>query len=229
MDRPHISYWNGGSSLCYAYGKAWHAWDLEVIDSHFVGPPNVIAVDFMDRPHIFYEAHLSTDYARWTGAAWDDTTVIYDHVDWISIAIDSKNRPHVSYYEDSWAGSVWYSWYNGTDWLSERVEYQLGSSYGYTSLALDSLDRPHISYYDADSDLSSGLRYAKWNGATWDTQTVDSGDVGTHTSLALDCMDRPHISYYDWGNDDLKYTRWTGAAWVTETVVFGGDVGEWSS
>jgi hypothetical protein len=73
----------------------------------------------------------------------------------------------------------------------------------YSSLALDSADRPHISYLDY---TNKDLKYAAWNGSSWDIQTVDSdGDVGEFTSLALDSSDRPHISYFDDTNRDLKY------------------------
>ena len=60
------------------------------------------------------------------------------------------------------------------------------------SLALDSMGRPHISYREFNylSWYNDDLKYAYWDGSTWQIQTVEwIGDVGHYTSLALDSSD----------------------------------------
>ena len=86
-----------------------------------------------------------------------------------------------------------------------------------TSLALNSSGYPRISYSD---ETSHTLKYAAWNGASWDIQTVDSVFVGG-TSLALDSSGNPRIGYYDYQNGGLKYTEWNGVSWNTRTVASG--------
>jgi hypothetical protein len=94
-----------------------------------------------------------------------------------------------------------YASWNGSSWDIEIVDSNdfVGT---HTSLALDSSDNPRISYCHQTEDYPAdySLKYASWNGSTWDIQTVDSsGDVGDyrHTSLALDSNDNPRISYCD--------------------------------
>jgi hypothetical protein len=142
-----------------------------------------------------------------------------------SLALDSVNRPQISYY-DGTNGDLKYAAWTGSSWNIETVDDN-GDVGRYSSLALDSSDRPYISYYNATTD---DLKIAWWTGKVWLLQTVAStGNVGEFTSLALDPSNRPHISYYDVTNGNLKYAQWTGSAWSIETVDLGGDVGRFTS
>ena len=94
----------------------------------------------------------------------------------------------------------------------------------YTSLALDGGGNPHISYHDS---TNADLKYAAWDGASWDIETVDStGGLLRYTSLALDSSGWPHISYIDGTNADLKYAVGTpepcSAALALVSLAFGG-------
>ena len=64
------------------------------------------------------------------------------------------------------------------------------------SLALDSSGYPHISFQD------KGVKYATWNGSSWDIQTV--AKRGYSPSLALGSSGRAHISYRS-NRVDLSY------------------------
>jgi len=142
-----------------------------------------------------------------------------------SLALDSVNRPRISYY-DATNSDLKYAAWTGSTWSIETVDD--GGDVGrHSSLALDSSDTPYISYYNA---TSGDLKIATWTGKVWYLQTVPStGNVGQFTSLALDSVNRPRISYYDVTNGNLKYAAWTGSAWYNEIVDSGGDVGRFTS
>jgi hypothetical protein len=142
-----------------------------------------------------------------------------------SIALDSSQLPHITYYDETNFDLKYASW-TGSQWEIQTVDSD-GYVGQYTSLALDSNGYPHISYYDVTND---NLKYALWNGLAWDIETVDSsGNVGQYTSLALDSNGYPHISYYDVTNANLKYALWNGFAWNIQTVDSEGEVGAFSS
>ncbi len=145
-----------------------------------------------------------------------------------SLALDSRDRPHIAYGSESPSYDLKYAFWNGSGWVIQAVD-TAGDVGRHTSIALDSQDRPHISYHDAHPNYD--LKYAFWNGSSWVIQTVDAaGDVGLYTSIAIDSRDRPHISYYyDWGGYDLKYAFWNGLTWVKQTVDILGNVGLYTS
>jgi hypothetical protein len=103
-----------------------------------------------------------------------------------------------------------------------QIVDSLGNASHHCSLALDPDGDPHISYVDGNH---SGLKYASWNGSTWDIQVVDAGGVtgwnGKWSSLSIDPSGRPHISYcaFDETYDSyLNYAWWNGTGWSTQTV-----------
>ena len=96
-----------------------------------------------------------------------------------------------------------------------------------SSLALDATGNPRIAYFD---DTHDDLKYAWWDGSTWQDQVVDFvGEVGLHPSLTLDSAGNPRITYYDITNQHLKYAFWTGATWSATTIDANTKVGLYSS
>ena len=138
-----------------------------------------------------------------------------------SLALDSSNNPHISYYDGIGPDAgLKYAYHDGLRWHVERVAISAGQ---YTSLAFDNSNNPHISYYD---QYSQDLKYAYHDEAGWHIETVDSeGSVGQYASLALDSSNNCHISYYDQTNQDLKHAYHDEAGWHIETVDSEGDVG----
>jgi fibronectin type 3 domain-containing protein len=138
-----------------------------------------------------------------------------------SIAIDSKDKAHVSYY--NWDDLMYATDQSGS-WELQAIDRE-GSTGWFSSIAIDSNDKVHISYY-AEEDYYD-LRYATNSNGVWEVQTIDSeGDVGHDTSIAVDSRGGVHISYQDWTNQDLKYATNSGGQWTNRTIDRDGDLGD---
>ena len=165
-DKPHISY-------CYIYWDTWTLkyakrtgteWANETVDStDNVGEYTSLALDSSGNPHISYydSTNRNLKYARWKKVGgyyqWSIETV--DFVDDVevstSLALDSFNNPHISYY-DSTNRNLKYARWTGSSWSIETVD-SAGRLCSRTSLALDSSNNPRISYYDF---TKGNLKYA---------------------------------------------------------------------
>ncbi len=118
-DHPCISYYDyEGNDLKYAHhdGSGWH---YEIVDnsSEGVGMWNSLALDSVGRPHVSY-CKWNLELSRLEGLKYayrDDTGWQIENVDLIgavgsynSLALDSSDYPHISYYCGSLKYAVWY-------------------------------------------------------------------------------------------------------------------------
>lgn len=143
-----------------------------------------------------------------------------------SLKLDGSGYPRISYYDATNADLKYAAW-NGLSWAIETVDADPAGSLSVgvaPSLALDSSGYPRISYGYEDPHPTwslNSLKYAAWNGSSWDLQMAFSGsNTGGQKSLALDSSDVPHIAHYrcwPYGND-LLYTSWNGSSWSSQTV-----------
>ncbi len=216
---PHISYYYEFTNFDLKYA-AWdgESWQIEPVDTEGdVGQYTSIAIDSSNGyPHISYYDSTNGDlkYAAWDGESWQIESVDTegDVGQYTSIALDIWDYPHISYY-DSTNGDLKYAAWDGDSWQIESVDTE-GTVGSYTSIALDAYDYPHISYASYKYNYSPfyyGLKYAKWNGTSWQLQLVDHYYQTTNrriegTSIAIDISSgAPHISYYCSVDRNLKY------------------------
>lgn len=142
-----------------------------------------------------------------------------------SIAIDSRDKVHISYLDSSNVNLKYTINISGA-WMITTIDSD-GQVGGDTSIAIDSQDNVHISYHDYTQDT---LKYATNALGLWETTTVDSdGNVGEDTSIAVDAQDKIHISYHDYTQNTLKYATNASGVWSTKTVDSNGWVGEYNS
>jgi len=210
-------------------------WHISTVDSAILGPSTSLELDGSGNPHISYHrSNTDLKYAKWTGSVWYNQTVDSSGMVGLfnSLALDKSGYPHISYTDET-NTSLKYAKWTGSAWDIRTVDSE-GDTGWYTSLALDKSGYPHISY-EAESPPGysySVLKYARWNGFSWNISIVDSsgtialGGVGRHTSLVLDESDNPHISYSDVNTSSLKYAKWTGSQWTISIVDSAGSHGE---
>ncbi len=175
---------------------------------------------------------------------WNEPLQISDINNSLGVYVSMKRdpvsgRPSAVYYkiDGSFAGSLYYTYWDGARWHTEFVDGNTGSLTSanvglYAKMALDSFSRPHVVYYDAKN---GDLKYAFRNvTGGWQVTLVDSGgpggnDVGTYCSLALNALNEPRISYYDATAKHLKYAALSFGVWSAEIVDSSGQVGSHTS
>lgn len=81
---------------------------------------------------------------------------------------------------------------------------------------------PAAAYYDL---TNASLRFALWNGATWDTETVVDGGLGQYTAIEFDATGDAYIAYYNTIEGDLEVAYNGSGSWVTQDVDTLEDVG----
>ena len=209
-----------------------------------MGSSTSIAIDSNDAVHISYYDATNTGLKYATCSSGCTTTSNWNIVSvdttgnvgwWTSIAINSNNAVHISYY-DSTNDDLKYatctsSWSSPSSWSKVTVDSS-GDVGKYSSVAIDSNDAVHISYRDSTND---DLKYATCSSScssasSWTTSTIDSvGNVGSRTSIAIDSNDALHISYHDITNGDLKYATDQSGSWANTTVDSVGTVGQYTS
>jgi len=248
-DNPHISYYDSypNYELKYAFWNG-SAWDITTVDNEEeVGAHSSMALDSLDNPHISYQEWIWEDieewdtnlkYAFWDGSTWNISWVDTEECSgsYTSIAIDSEDKPHISYEQYMWVkiggilekydNKLKYAYWDGSSWNISVVD-QVDDSGSFTSIAIDSYDNPHISYR-RDHDC---LMYAFWDGFAWYITSVDDTTSMSlrETSIALDSSDNPHISYYPYNYHCLKYAFWDGISWNISIVDDDGNVGRHNS
>ncbi len=217
-DIPHISYVDGTNpaarSLKYTFWNG-SSWSVETVAAIGDGTTkSSIGLTSTNVPLIvFYSAasHTLNIASRGGPSSWGvlpvdanvgTVTVPLD----ISLAIDSDDHIHISYYDRD-NDTLKYATYNGTSWSTQTVEAAENYAY-YHAIAVDRDGRPGRSYYDNSTD---SYRYAAFNGSSWDLYTfaasaaVRQGAIFRPSSVAIDSQGKIWIAYYDQLKGDLKF------------------------
>lgn len=153
-----------------------------------------------------------------------------------SIFIDSRDRPHIAFLDDT-HDKVRYA-FSPSDgrW---KFSYPTAASIGnysnvggWNSLVLKTSkpqDVAYITYYDQSHGalkLAKGTYYDSYGGNpryknyVWDNSTIDSAnDTGLFSSLAVYGSKGFGVSYFDESLDDLKYATGNVNSWARFTVT----------
>ena len=231
-DVPHLSYHRHTPppEQLHAYftGTIWM--NEELTDPNHDGWDNSIAFDSNNMPHTSsvdpsnYPGSTGVEYAYYDGSSWHIEAIGSTLVNFFggsSLAIDSQDNPHITYYDDI-TGDLMYAVKDGGIWTISTIETD-GDAGRFSSLELNDLDQPQVSYYRHSSGNTGVVKFASWTGAAWDIAVVDTldsvsvADARQITSLELDAQGVPHISYGD--ERVVRYAVRNGSTWEIETVI----------
>jgi hypothetical protein len=150
-----------------------------------------------------------------------------------SLAYDSQNNPHISYFAQDFDDLRYAVLRNG---IWEIVTVDSAEYRGeYCSIAIDQQDRPHIAYkaeYTWGIDSLIGWHYqtdlvmhAVKSSAGWATEIVDSmmrpfmWERMAYTSISIDATGNPAVSYESLlDSARLEYAHFDGAQWQVQHI-----------
>jgi len=236
LGNPHIAYYSdSGKSLMYASrnGSSWNLQTVATFPMKYFLLTCDLALDSSNNPHIVYNGQDGLMYTSWNGAKWSIQTVDPNGEEG-SLALDSAGNPHITYIT---VDAVKYASWDSSNWNIQTIESNITgepypTAYIYSSLVLDSNNLPHVLYGYAQAinypSYDWTLKYAVWNGSSWNTQTVipavypaTSAFVWSIGNIALDSNGNSHFTYVtstEGVNGILYYESWNGKAWTAEKV-----------
>jgi len=242
-NKPAIAYYDYGNGGRLKYAKYnGSTWDIAIVDDpttfpdQDVGKYASLAFTSSGNPSIGYY-DLTNGALKWAYNE-DDDEDWDDNVNWPKTLADNETNDYGRYCSHDISGSSFgFAFYEATDGdLLYVVEYwesamttgvdSAGDVGQYCSLHFLN-GEPTVSYYDETND---SLKYAKYNGSTFDSEVVHDPDdnVGKWTSLDYDYSGNPSIAYYNVTDTNPMWARWDSEEeeWVCVTLVDAGDE-EW--
>lgn len=236
QDQAHLVYFSkmDGAEAFYLHQEAgeWREEHITAGERDLVGLFVTIALDDEDRPCFAYR-HASDSVLKVAFRSADgqfNPQVVFTSTrlgEMTSLAVDSQDRVHIVYENDS-QDELRYALWDGGQWQFSLVEAAIDTGV-HPSLKLNSKDQPRVTFWGLPSiKYAQLLENGQWL-VNW-IEVHDYGDwTGWYTSLALTGNDRPRASYYDWLSYDLKYAAYRGGKWFNEVVDQEGDTGGYTS
>gem|GEM_PF-3136773 len=230
---PHISYVNNDDdNLEYAW-RSSTGWEIESVDGPSIEDVETsLALTVDGTPCIAYVSDSSQKYAYRDDTGWHIETVADWTHSWTSLALDSKDHPHIAAYGGSYICDgdttsdryyyLQYAYNDGSGWLVEFVDS--GNNAGlFCSIALDISGYPHMVHWDQYNNE----RHYCWKDATgWHVENLGGGS-GYDFSIQIDDDGFAHMSYSTGGS--IEYAHKTVSGWSVQTVATPEGGGYWTS
>ncbi len=141
----------------------------------------------------------------------------------ISIAIDSNDGIHISYYATDGDYDLKYAYKApSTSWQRTTID-TAGTTGQYNAIAVDNAsNRVHIVYGDLDSDSLDYATNTIGETSGWQLETIDGDTTGqVAASVAVDDYGRLHVAYRA-QTSTLKYVRGSFGSWSTPSTIDSG-------
>jgi len=130
-----------------------------------------------------------------------------------SMAIDSTNNIHISYYDED-TGELRYATNGSGEWKFYKIDKN--ESGQYNSIAVDSKNRVHISYFD---NTKKSIKYCSIIENRKNIENIDNIKLtGTKIPIVLGKDKRINIIYIDDINEILKYATYSSVNWQTKII-----------
>ena len=154
---------------------------------------------------------------------WQIETIDIKGGDVSTIALDSKQLPHIVYQSlGSSNHSLTYATIENEQWQYQTIDNQGETGWVVDSLVLDDNDNPHLAYGGAKYAV---IQYAEFENNQWYREVVSLDDgllAVSGASHTLDSSNNPHIIYclqvFQDGSISVQYTRKVSEEWVVETI-----------
>ena len=218
-DQPRIAYHNNqGNNLEFARYSGTK-WDFELVDSN-----GGFYIHSSQNPAGNPVISYGGNFARFNGTEWTVEQIDSSNRGPSSISYGPDGFPIVAYMDQpSWLAVARF---DGAQWTTELVDTD--GDVGFNNSITHAPDGyPAISYLEYRGEAAgSNLRFAKYNGQSWDVTVVDSqDDTGFFTSLAYGPDGQPSIAYHESRFNSLKFARFDGQSWTTEIIDSEGEAG----
>jgi|GEM_PF-5470633 len=224
----HLSFYDGDK---LQYGE-WDgvSWSFEHVDARHghTGQYSSLRVDDAAVPHIVYSDFRGEDilmYAVKSGGAWPLTEVKQASLlHQTSLGMAGADELWASYgifpyYNNSYR-ELQYAHFDGAAWTTGLIDNESHSG-SRNSLAIDPLSgKPKVAYSVTVGEVGDRVKYAAWNGTSWETETIESGRFSTapYNAIQVDSSGKAHVIYVD-RNKNLRYAVRRGAPWDIETIA----------
>jgi hypothetical protein len=200
-----------------------------------------LTLDSKQHPHISYTdfAGGRLRYAHWDGITWKTEVlpINSDNINYYqSIALTADDRPTISFYEYQGPKGTDFRirlrtvMWNGKFWELRTVDSDEGSG-KFNAMMVDRQDRLHLAYANVSAG-TGGMRYALWDGKTWNLEILEGErennghGVGWSCNIAVDKQGNPHLTYVDETIKLLKYAVRRGdGKWQIYTIDKLGGIG----
>lgn len=226
----HVVHINGGNfKIKHSIhdGTGWTSTNINDCEGTSCWEVHMV-IDDNDELHVAYSTSTSWSetlvYMHYDGTGWSDEVVSSNALFGpVGIAVDSNNRPHISYAASGahCGNGLRLASYDGSNWSNQGID--VGANRGCESaIVIDDNDHVYIAYQNRDN---SKLKIATNESGSWDDFTVNTGsspsDIypGYMTSMAMDSQGQFHIAHYEDEYHDLRYSTGVPNGQWTTTVV----------
>jgi hypothetical protein len=203
-------------------------WEIGRVDGSVGSSFSSLRIDKFGNAHVSYieEGTGTLQYSFWDHRLkkWFTTTLEQSGAGFCSLALDSKQHPHISYNRYD---RLIYAHWDGSAWQNQTIQLPSKAVRFYTSIALDSKDNPSIGYYEVLDSIGAAekdaclMRVVTWTGSVWELTTADHEfATGKFNSIAVDSAGRPHVAYANiwYEAASLRFADWDGTSWHKEIL-----------